>query len=139
MFFAHLNKRTRVVLILQSVSMLLGSSTHISWILKNGIFSRHENTLFASTVFWDSLLFFDLLAALLLIIKPKAGVTLTAIIITADVLHNNSYWIFGSLQLKNSDTLLWGMFIGQIIFLVFVYSTLKANLAEINFKAESRK
>jgi hypothetical protein len=137
MFLAHLNKRTRVVLVLQSVSMLIGSSTHISWILKNGIFSRHENTLFASTVFWDSLMFFDLLAALLLIIKPKTGIILTAIIITADVLHNNSYWIFGNLQLENIDTLLWTMFAGQIFFLVFVYSTLKANLKEINLKTKS--
>jgi len=137
MFFAHLNKRTRVVLALQSISMLLGSSTHISWVVKNGIFSQHENTFFASTVFWDSLIFFDLLAALLLIIKPKTGIILTAIIITADVLHNNSYWIFGKLPLENIDRLLWAMFVGQIIFLVFVYATLKANLAEINFKTKS--
>jgi len=139
MLFARLNKRIKIVLVLQSVSMLLGSSTHLSWILENGIFSRQENTLFASTIFWDSLMFLDLLAALLLIIKPKAGVTLTAIIITADVLHNNSYWIFGNLQLKNSDSLLWVMLAGQIIFLVFVYSTLKANLAEINSKTEYMK
>jgi hypothetical protein len=137
MFFARLNKRTRIVLVLQSVSMLLGSSTHINWILKNGIFSQQENTLYASTVFWDSLAFFDLLAALLLIIKPKAGIVLTAIIITADVIHNNSFWIFGNLQLENIDTLLWVMFAGQIIFFVFVYSTLKTTLVEINLKAKS--
>jgi hypothetical protein len=139
MFFARLNKRTRVVLVLQAVSMLLGASTHIKWVLKNGIFSRQEQTLFASTVFWDSLTFLDPLAALLLIIRPKAGVILTAIIITVDVLHNNSYWIFGTLQLKNIDTSLWAMFVAQMIFLVFVYSTLKGNLAEINFQTGFRK
>lgn len=137
MLFSHLNKRTRLVLALQSVLMLIGSSTHLSWILKNGIFSRHENALFASTVFWDSLMFLDFFTALLLIIKPKTGVILTAIIITADVLHNNSYWIFGNLQVENIDALLWAMFAGQIIFLVFVYSTLNANLKEINLKRKS--
>ena len=46
-----------------------------------------------SQIFYKSLTFFDLLAAILLIIKPKIGLYLTLIILIIDVIHNNIFYI----------------------------------------------
>ncbi|TAM07686.1 MAG: hypothetical protein EPN70_02015 [Paraburkholderia sp.] len=44
-----------------------------------------------SKVYWDTLAVLDPLAAVLLFLKPRAGVWLTALIIVSDVLHNTYY------------------------------------------------
>lgn len=44
-----------------------------------------------SKVYWDTLAVLDPLAALLLFLKPRAGVWLTVLIIVSDVLHNTYY------------------------------------------------
>jgi hypothetical protein len=45
----------------------------------------------ASKVYWDTLAFLDPLGAMLLFLKPRAGVWLTVLIIVSDVLHNTYY------------------------------------------------
>jgi|GEM_PF-401126 len=44
-----------------------------------------------SKVYWDTLTILDPLAAVLLFLKPRAGVRLTVLIIASDVLHNTYY------------------------------------------------
>ncbi len=138
MLFQKLNNKTRIFLAIQCVSMLGGASTHIIWILGNGIFAHNTDHPFISTVFWDCLTFADIIAASLLIIRPKAGVILTLIIITIDVIHNNLLLILlrqhiGDIGLLNWTIKYW-MLIAQLIFMTFVLLTLKNNLTEINCK-----
>ena len=138
MLFLKLNKKTRIFITIQCFSMLGGATTHIIWILNNGIFSHNTNHPFGSTIFWDCLTFADIIAASLLIIRPKAGVILTLIIITIDVIHNNLLLILlrqhiGDIGLLNWTIKYW-MLIAQLIFMTFVLLTLKNNLTEINCK-----
>ncbi len=134
MLFLNLNKRTRIILALQFIGMLMGTSTHVVWAIQNGLLSEKYNASLFSTLFWDSLTFLDPLAALLLIIKPKAGLYLTLVIIVADVIHNNLFYL-DELYVHAPSFLDWiqkyWMILGQIIFLLFVGLTFKSNLKQL--------
>ena len=136
MLFQKLNKKTRIYLAIQCVAMLGGASTHLIWILGNGIFTHNTNHPFISTIFWDCLTLVDIIAAILLIIRPKLGVVLTLVIITVDVIHNNLLLILlrqhvGDIGLSNWAIKYW-MLVAQLLFITFVLITLKNNLMEIN-------
>ncbi len=130
-----LTKKIRYHLLIQCLAMLAGTATHLIWILENGIYSVQNEYPFFSTLFWDSLLFLDLAAALLLILRPKFGLILTLIIIVTDVIHNlivlttyqqpNAGGVAESWILEN-----W-MFLTQVIFLVFVVAGFKSNWTAI--------
>lgn len=106
-----------------------GVSTHIRWVQQNGIYTQKDNIPFLSTIFWDTLTFLDVLAVILLIIRPKAGIILILIIMIADVFHNFIYllatrkqFMYGGiwdLLIKN-----W-MFAGQLFFLIIVICVYK--------------
>lgn len=138
MLFAKLHIKIKTILIMQSIAMLSGMTTHLIWIINNGFLSKNYNAPFFTRFFWDSLTFIDPIAAILLIIKPKTGIWLTFVIIIVDVFHNFilcfrsmipnsnyfSYWIIGN----------W-MLMCQIFFLVFVSATFKSNLKEVKIRS----
>ena len=68
----------------------------------------------ASRIFWGALTFFDPLAALLLFIKPRAGIILTAAIILADVAHNTYYVALNHQWLEP-------FYLSQVAFLIAVF------------------
>ncbi len=134
MLFTKLSTRTKTTLIIQNIAMLIGTSTHAHWIFQNGFLSPNHQASFLSTLFWDSLIFFDPLAAVLLITKPKIGLWLTAIIICVDILHN------GILSLRIIDlnyfcTPCWfeqnWMLLLQLAFGLFVLITFRRSRNEI--------
>ena len=133
MIFKKLNTKTKVILAIQSISMLGATSTHLMMIINNGFLSEEYNIPFFSVVFWDSLTFLDPLAAILLVTKPKTGVWLTATIMVVDVFHNSIL-----LPLLSTIELPHWMIISQIVFLLFVLVTFKSNLREINSKTNSQ-
>ncbi|MEO6301587.1 MAG: hypothetical protein ABIP51_00315 [Bacteroidia bacterium] len=120
--------------------MLIGASTHLKWILANGIFYKQINAPLFSTIFWDSLTFFDIIAAILLINRPKHGVLLTLVIITIDVIHNNSLVLLNNQHINYIGVKMWvtkyWMLMAQLIFMTFVFATAKRNLTEINRKSK---
>ena len=137
MIFKKLNAKTKVILAIQSISMLGGTATHLMMIINDGFLTEKHNVPFFSVVFWDSLTFLDPLAAILLITKPKTGVWLTAIIMVVDVFHNSillpllstrEFFEIITLQMRS-----W-MIICQVVFLLFVLITFKNNMREINSK-----
>lgn len=132
--FKRLSGSRKAVLIIQSIAMVMGTSTHVMWAVHNGFLSENYHAPFGSMLFWDALTFLDPLAAVLLFARPKWGVWLTAIIIGADVLHNNWYY-FDELYLAGWSISEWivryWMILGQVIFCVFVYITLAPNLKAI--------
>jgi len=109
--------------------MLGGASTHILWILQNGIYTQKDNIPYLSTLFWDTLTFLDALAVILLIIKPKAGIFLTLVIMIADVFHNFIYLLATRKQFMYEG--IWDliiknwMFAGQLLFLIIVICVYK--------------
>ncbi|XVN16265.1 hypothetical protein QZH47_09925 [Pseudomonas corrugata] len=62
-----------------------------------------------------ALTFFDPLAALLLFIKPRVGIVLTAAIILADVAHNTYYVALNQQWLEP-------FYLSQVAFLVAVFA-----------------
>jgi|tagenome__1003787_1003787.scaffolds.fasta_scaffold20981844_2 hypothetical protein len=66
---------------------LLGACTnHIRALVSHGWW--REGIPLGTAVYWDSLTVLDPLAAVLLFVRPRAGVALTAAIIVSDVAHN---------------------------------------------------
>lgn len=65
--------------------------------------------------FWTSLAFFDSLAVLLLLTRPRAGLALTTLIIVGDVLINASAGLIYGIDLAS--------FAAQFIFMIFVLAT----------------
>ena len=138
MLFAKLHIKIKTILIMQSIAMLSGMTTHLIWIINNGFLSENYNAPFFTRFFLDSLTFIDPIAAILLIIKPKTGIWLTFVIIIIDVVHNFivcfrsitpnsnyfSYWIIGN----------W-MLMCQVFFLLFVSVTFKSNLKEVKIRS----
>ena len=142
MMFKKLKKKTQAFLIIQSIGMLMGASTHLIWIVENGFLSKEYNAPLFTKIFWDSLMFIDPVAAILLIIKPKAGLYLTILIITLDILHNNIFY-FNELYLNPIEIFDWmikyWMIIGQVVFGAFVYITFSGNLKEINLNSTAER
>jgi hypothetical protein len=132
--FHNLRKKTKAILLIQMVGMLMGTSTHVMWAIRNGFLSEQYNAPLLSQIFWDSLTYLDPLAALLLFLKPKAGVYLTLVIILVDIVHNNIFYM-DELYLNAPALSEWivryWMILGQIVFGVFVVLTFKGNLTEI--------
>ena len=138
MIFKDLKNKTQTFLIIQSIGMLMGASTHLIWIIESGFLSEKYDASLFSKIFWDSLVILDPAAALLLIVKPKLGIYLTLMIITFDILHNNIFY-FNELYINPIYIFDWvikyWMIIGQVIFGIFVYITFKSNLKEIKLKS----
>ena len=137
MKFNRLRKKTKTILFVHIVGMLMGTSTHLIWVLENGFLSDNYNASLFSKLFWDSLTFLDPLVALLLFIRPKVGIYLTLFIISFDIIHNNIFYI-DELYLNPPGFSEWvvkyWMIIGQIVFGLFVALTFKSNLKEIKLK-----
>jgi hypothetical protein len=133
--FKKLSLKTRVILVLQSLALIMGTSTHLSWVIQNGFLSEKYNAPLPTMLFWDGLTLLDPLAALLLFIKPKIGLVLTLIIILADVLHNNIFY-FDELYLHKLPIFDWiekyWMILGQLVFALFALLTFRGCLREIN-------
>ncbi|WP_069659723.1 hypothetical protein [Arcticibacter eurypsychrophilus] len=135
--FTKLNTNTRINLIIQCVGMLTGTITHLLWIINNGFLSEKYNASISSRFFWDSLTFIDPIAAILLILKPKIGIWVVAVIIVVDVLHNGTIYfgtlLSGSLSFTSwfkNNWMLWS----QVLFLLFVLMSFKINRKELKLK-----
>jgi hypothetical protein len=82
------------VRILFACCLFIATANHIRADVSHGLlwdYGYGPITYLASRIFWGALTFFDPLAALLLFIKPRAGIVLTVAIILVDVTHNTFY------------------------------------------------
>ncbi|AMO40617.1 hypothetical protein A0J50_08110 [Acinetobacter sp. DUT-2] len=99
---------------------LIGAGfNHLQTVLMHGLFWDYNNAPLFTCIYWTSLTFIDLLAAILLFYRPRIGLILTFLIIFSDVIHNT--WI----TLKVGRDLFNYMYISQFLFLVFVVCTIK--------------
>lgn len=139
MIFKKLNLKTQIILAIQSISMLGGASTHVWWTINYGFLSEKYNVPFYSMLFWDSLTFLDPIAAALLIIKPRMGVWLTAIIMIVDVFHNSILLLsaVAFMEIIIAPMHHW-MWICQVVFLLFVLITFRSNMKEIHAKTKDK-
>lgn len=80
--------------VLFACCLLVATANHLRADFQHGFFWDYgygNGAYWASRVFWGALTILDPLAALLLFIKPRTGIALTAAIIIADVVHNTFY------------------------------------------------
>jgi hypothetical protein len=105
---------------LYALCLLCATFTHASILWAHGLFWSYGGAPWSTCVYWTSLTVFDPLAAVLLFVRPRAGVILTAVIIGSDVLHNS--WIVWSEPAPR--TLGW-MYPSQVAFLAFVSLTIR--------------
>lgn len=98
---------------------------HVRAVLAHGWLPDHLPT--ATAVYWSSLTVLDPLAALLLFLRPRAGIALTGAIIASNVAHN--LWFIRSHPLGRSfveDVTSNGFMVSQLAFLLFVLATAPA-------------
>jgi len=96
--------------------LLVATANHLRADFQHGLFWDYgygESAHWASRVFWGALTFLDPLAALLLFIKPRVGLALTASIIVADVAHNTYYVALNQQWLAS-------FYLSQVAFLIAV-------------------
>jgi hypothetical protein len=102
---------------------LVGATVnHVRAVLARGWLPEHLPP--ATALYWSSLTFLDPLAAVLLFLRPRIGVALTAAIIVSDVAHN--LWFIGAHPLSGSfirDVTSSTFMMSQIVFLLFVAAT----------------
>lgn len=107
-----------LIRVIYALCLIGATSTHVLTIATHGLFWDYEGAPIFARVFWTSLTFLDPLAAVLLFIRPRVGVSLAVAIIVTDVAHNT--WLLSQSTEPNWRN--W-MYISQIVFLIFVLLT----------------
>lgn len=90
---------------------------HARILFKHGLFWNYGGIHPFYAAFWTSLTFFDSLAVLLLLTRPRAGLVLTTCIIVSDVLINACVGLSYGFDPAS--------FAAQCIFMVFVLATVR--------------
>ena len=93
--------------------LAIGTCTHIFALIKNG--GNYNSIPLASAIFWNSLTILDPLAAALLYLRPRVGVTATMAIMISDVAHNT--WVVATF-----GGIVW-MVVAQAAFLLLVLAS----------------
>jgi hypothetical protein len=111
-----------LIRIVYALCLAGASINHLRALLTHGWLPDHLPT--ATALYWSSLAFLDPITALLLFLRPRAGIGLTVAIMISDVAHN--LWFIAFHPLRGSfvqDVASSGFMISQIVFLVFVAAT----------------
>lgn len=111
-----------LIRIVYSLCLAGATFNHVRAVLAHGWFPAHLPQLTA--LYWSSLTFVDPLAAVLLSVRPRMGIALTALIIVSDVAHN--LWFIASHPLGRSfvqGVASSEFMMSQIAFLMFVAAT----------------
>jgi hypothetical protein len=117
--------------------LALATITHVLVDVRYGVFLAGLEPLgypIGVRLYWASLTFLDPAAAILLFVRPRAGLVLCAVIIATDVLNNS--WVayhhseFGPLVLDNGQTVYHHSganmsLILEVAFLIFVFATIR--------------
>jgi len=105
-----------VIRTLFAVCLLAATFNHARAILQHGVlwdYGYGSKIALASRLYWAVLTILDPLAAVLLFVKPRAGIWLTVAIIVSDVIHNTYY-------VAANDQWLAPFYLAQVGFLVIV-------------------
>jgi hypothetical protein len=112
-------KRTSFAIrVLFAVCLLGAAFNHARADIEHGLlwdYGFGNEALFASRIYWSALTVLDPLAAILLFVRPRAGIGLTVLIIVSDVIHN-TYYVAVSDQWTNP------FYLSQVGFLVLVFA-----------------
>lgn len=104
-----------IIRIVYAVCMAGAAWNHARIVFEHGLWWDYGGIHPFVATFWTSLTFFDTLAVILLLARPRAGVLLTTLIIVCDVLVNAAVGLAYGFDLAS--------FAAQCVFLVFVLCT----------------
>lgn len=133
-------KRGVILRLIYAVCLLGATVNHIRIVAKHGLLWDYGGVPIASAAFWTSLTVLDPLTAVLLIVRPNAGVLATGIIILSDVVHN----IWMTSRYAGQHSLIVAVtgdvfVVSQIVFLLFVAVTAPiAWMRDVSLLAERR-
>ena len=108
--------------IIYSLCLAGATVNHVRAVLAHGWLPDHLPP--ATALYWSSLTFIDPLAVVLLFLRPRLGIALTALIIVSNVAHN--LWFMAARPLHGSlleDATTSPFMMSQIAFLLFVVAT----------------
>ena len=112
----HPNRWPVAIRLLYALCLAGAAWNHLRIALDHGLWWDYGGIPLFYQVFWTSLTFLDPLAVLLLLLRPRAGLVLTAAIIVIDVLVNAS-----AAYVIGPD---WQALGAQLLFLAFVLATI---------------
>ena len=112
------DRRSFILRVILALCMLAGTSTHAMTLWTHGLWWDYGGVPLFTQVYWTSLTFLDPLAALLLFVRPRTGLVMTAAIISSDVAHN--LWFIHHYDIGFN----WGVAL-QCVFLIFVAATFR--------------
>jgi hypothetical protein len=106
-----------VIRILYAVCLAAATWNHARIVFEHGVAWDYGGVPPFVAAFWTSLTFFDALAVVLLLARPRAGVALAALIIVCDVMVNAYVGLAYGFDVAS--------FAVQCLFLVFVLGTVR--------------
>jgi hypothetical protein len=119
-----LARRSLIIRTIYAICLLLATCTHVIFDVQYGMLLGGLRPLgypLIARLFGASLTFLDPLAALLLFVRPRAGLVLCAGIIVTDVINNG--WV-GYMRSEVETDFLLG-YLAQVAFLIFVLATIR--------------
>ena len=103
--------------------LLVGAANHVRILLRHGLFWDYHGAAWPSALYWSSLTVADPLVAVLLFVRPKAGIVATIFLIATNVAHNLAVTAYhapaGEFLARAANPFM----IAQILFLLFVAAT----------------
>jgi hypothetical protein len=77
-----------IVRSLWAACLMVGGLNHVRMLLRHGLWWDYGGVGWGSAAYWSSLTILDPLVAMLLFVRPKAGICATIVLILTNVLHN---------------------------------------------------
>ena len=125
--FVRRRDRSLLVRAVYAACLLGATFNHGRILVQHGLFWDYGGVPVASAVFWTSLAALDPLAAVMLFVRPNAGVAATGVIIVADVTHNLWMTARYALPRRFLDAVLTDpLVVSQVAFMLFVATTVPA-------------
>lgn len=128
-------RRSIVVRALFAICLLAATFNHLRAIVLHGLlwdYGYGSSTALASKIYWSALTLLDPLAAVLLFVRPRAGIALTVAIIVSDVLHNTYY-------VASHGQWLASFYVAQVAFCIAVLALTPLAVAPYQASARSGK
>jgi hypothetical protein len=110
-------RSSSVIRFLYALCLTGAAWNHARILFEHGLWWNYGGIHPFYATFWTSLTFFDSLAVLLLLTRPRAGLALTTLIIVSDVLINACVGLTYGIDLAS--------FVAQFVFLIFVLGTVR--------------
>lgn len=117
--------RSLAIRLIYAACLIVATGNHALVLIRHGLLWNYGGVPAASAVFWTSLTLLDPIAALLLLVRPNAGVRITAVIIVSDVIHN--FWTkvhYAPLDAHIATLLGDPFLLCQIAFMILVITTM---------------